>query len=198
MKRQPDIITMLPSDGAPDLERAAVALLPLIMPNHTEIGTWVVDTFMATVEQIPIAGCWLWTGRQDGNGYGSAVVGNKTFGAHKLSHILFKGQVPAGLVVCHTCDVPLCVNPAHLFLGTHSDNMLDAFRKGRLKPPTERGTPNPVRGEAHHKSKLTIEQVREIRASTKSNSELAREYGVDRTSIRAIKTGKSWKHESQR
>lgn len=205
MTRAPTIV-MLDSVGEPDVESAVPALLrlfgpqldPIIETRLKTIGAWVVDLFLSEVEQIPIAGCWIWTGRVDGNGYGRAAIGDQYFGAHKLSFILFNGDVPEGLHVCHRCDVPLCVNPHHLFAGTRSQNMSDAFRKGRLIPPTFRGEPNPVRGEQHYRARLNQAKVDAIRASDKTDTELAREHGVDRSTIRSARTGKSWRKTPQK
>jgi HNH endonuclease len=89
------------------------------------------------VEMVPEMGCWIWMGSLGGNkGYGRARLhgrhGRKTR-AHRISFELYKGQIPDGLLVLHRCDVPACVNPAHLFVGTQKVNMHDAKVKGRLK-----------------------------------------------------------------
>lgn len=80
--------------------------------------------------------CWEWKASYRGK-YGVFKFNKKTIDAHRISYILFKGEIPKNMYVCHTCDNPKCVNPNHLFLGTHSDNMKDAFNKGRLKIPTK-------------------------------------------------------------
>jgi hypothetical protein len=72
-------------------------------------------------------GCWLWTGTRTGGGYGK-WLGQR---AHRFAYSAAKGAIPAGMFVCHACDNPLCVNPDHLWLGSHSDNMRDMDRKGR-------------------------------------------------------------------
>lgn len=80
-------------------------------------------------------GCWLWTGVRTGRGYGRIQQGGlekrKALLVHRLSWELHFGAIPAGLVVCHKCDVPLCVRPDHLFLGTQRDNIADCIAKGR-------------------------------------------------------------------
>ena len=79
----------------------------------------------------PITGCWLWLGSVTEHGYGTATVKRKSFKAHRLSWEVHIGPIPNGLWVLHKCDVPLCVNPNHLFLGTRQDNIADMMRKRR-------------------------------------------------------------------
>jgi hypothetical protein len=75
--------------------------------------------------------CWLWTGALNTSGRGILRVNYKTVQAHRLSYERYKGSVPPGMCVCHTCDVGNCVNPEHLWLGSHQDNMSDMAKKGR-------------------------------------------------------------------
>lgn len=79
--------------------------------------------------------CWLWTGTKNSAGYGRLVVGGIKKAAHRYSYELHNGPVPEGLFVCHHCDVKPCVNPAHLYAGTHADNMRDASERGLLSVP---------------------------------------------------------------
>ena len=132
-------------------------------------------------------GCWLWQKTRDRKGYGkiSAGIGSRPVKAHRLSYQLFLGPIPAGIFVCHLCDTPACVNPAHLFLGTHADNTADMVRKGRASRATHPGETNP-------NAKLTEANVAAIRHSTERSGLLAEQYGVSRRQIWAIRKGLSW------
>jgi hypothetical protein len=80
-----------------------------------------------------IGGCWIWQGKKNPKGYGiTSFPKGKTVLAHRASYIAFKGDVPEGKMVCHTCDNPSCVNPDHLFLGTAQENTTDMINKGRI------------------------------------------------------------------
>ena len=112
------------------------------------------------------------------------TIKGKKFKAHRLMHELKNGPIPKGLCVMHTCDNPPCVNPAHLKLGTHHENMLDRMRKGRGGDRT---------GEKNGRAKLKVAQVRVIRKSKLGPAALGRKYGVSRNQIWFIRTGKQWK-----
>lgn len=137
-------------------------------------------------------GCWEWMSTTK-NGYGTFESGSVSMaarksskrGAHQVSYEAYNGLIPKGQVVRHTCDNPLCINPDHLILGTQADNVADREARGRRKD---------INGEMIGTSKLTAAQVYEIRASKLSCSKLAEIYGVDKSNISSIKTGKSWKH----
>jgi len=133
-------------------------------------------------------GCWIWQtstrGRDPKRQYGRHWANDKSINAHRFSYIIYHGQIPNGIYVCHKCDIPLCVNPEHLFLGTHKDNMKDMTKKNRAYKG---------RGEAKHwLSKLTNVQAEEIRKNLLSQSKLAKIYGVSQTTIGRIKRGVSY------
>jgi hypothetical protein len=81
----------------------------------------------------PVHKCWHWAGAINGDGYGNMKVGGVALGAHRISYELHHSPIPDGMHVMHKCDNPACVNPAHLKLGTHLDNMKDMYSKGRRK-----------------------------------------------------------------
>lgn len=131
------------------------------------------------------SGCWEWTGCQDGRGYGLFGISSKVKKrAYRYSYELYIGEIPKGMSVCHRCDNKLCVNPEHLFVGTHAENMADMVAKGR----SARGL-----GERHARAKLTKDDVREIRSSDKSDRALAKKYGVCGRTIWQVKKRISWK-----
>lgn len=139
-------------------------------------------------------GCWLWTGGVHNGGYGfMRGAGGKNaqnVSAHRFSYELHKGKIPSRLVVMHSCDNRVCVNPDHLSVGTHKDNTRDMIEKGR-------GANNPLpfsRGEHNGKALLNEDKVRYIRASTASHASLARELGVSDVCIYKIRKRQTWSH----
>ena len=109
--------------------------------------------------------------------------------AHRVSYEMFKGPIPSDLCVLHTCDVPSCVNPNHLWLGTRGDNRRDAVAKDRHA----KALPS-LRGSKHHSSVLTEDAVRHIKSSADSGVSLAKLYGVTKGLISQIRNGRAWKH----
>jgi hypothetical protein len=148
----------------------------------------LVERFWKRVDKS--GDCWLWTGGKHDFGYGIFSPGRYTrIYAHRFSYELHYGPVPDGLYVLHRCDNPPCVNPAHLWLGTHLDNTADRHRKGR-----SRG--HDLIGEDHPRAKLTAAQVHDIReryaSGQASGVQLAREFGVRPTNISRIVLGQTW------
>lgn len=130
---------------------------------------------------ISESGCWIWLGKRcSGGRYGYFSMKGKIKMAHRASYETFKGDINDGLFVCHTCDNGLCINPDHLFLGTNSDNMKDAFSKGRLN--TNDSSYHAKAGEENFNANLTELEVLEIRAfhekTNCSYSQLAKRFGL--------------------
>jgi hypothetical protein len=90
-----------------------------------------LESFWIRVDKKSSSECWEWTGALTNKGYGKLSFSYKSRAAHRLSYELFYGEIADGLFVCHKCDNPKCINPHHLFLGTHKDNMVDMCSKGR-------------------------------------------------------------------
>jgi hypothetical protein len=147
--------------------------------------------FNSRVIPEPNSGCWLWTGAVRGCfGYGETREMGRKVLAHRMSYQLHRGKIPDGMCVLHKCDVPLCVNPDHLFLGTYSDNRRDCIRKGRAYMPTRQC------GIEHHIAKLTSEKVMEARrfyADGVGLTSIARHYGVNHSTMACAISGKTWK-----
>ncbi len=151
----------------------------------------LVERFWSNVRKTPT--CHIWTGLRTNYGYGRIRIEGKNIKAHRLAWTLFRGPIPEGLWVCHTCDNPPCVNIEHLFLGTAKENSRDSSRKHRLHF-----------GESNGFHKLSESQVSEIlrryqkgipgpgRNQPNSASGLAREFHVGVSTIHNIVNHKSW------
>jgi hypothetical protein len=147
----------------------------LVIPPRDRIETMSIPE--------PNSGCWIWLGGTAsspcGLEYGRLSVGSRGFTrrtvrAHRYSYETYKGPIPEGLNVCHHCDISLCVNPDHLFVGTQSDNMVDAFAKGRVDPP-------------HNNRKLTpamIAEAIELHAAGMGWRRLGGLYGVHKETLK--------------
>ena len=146
--------------------------------------TWR-DKFWIDVDKS--GSCWVWRGKRFPNGYGCYRDSVHSYLAHRISYEFVNGPIPDGMLVCHKCDNPSCVNPDHMFLGTHSDNAQDALRKGRL---------NPARGEKSGNSKLTqvdIDIIRQMARIGKPQKVIAGFFPVSPKQISVIVNSIQWK-----
>ncbi|WIY54104.1 HNH endonuclease [Devosia sp. YIM 151766] len=147
-------------------------------------------------------GCWEWTGAKNAQGYGYLAFRGKTWKAHRVSYTIFCGEIPDGLMVCHHCDNPCCVNPRHLFLGHATVNMKDMVRKGRGKSSITSEQSHfkagrPPRGEEAGGHKLTEALASEILHAASAGvltSDLAAKYSLDRSTIQRLLRGETWRH----
>jgi len=144
------------------------------------------ERFWAKVDKKGPDECWEWRAGKR-RGYGAINEGarsSRILSAHRVSWELENGPIPAGKFVCHHCDNPSCVNPAHLFLGTVADNQRDMANKGRSS-----------RGERRWSSKLSKQDVHGIRQMLGQDilgKVIAKKYGMSQAAISNIKTGKAW------
>ena len=168
------------------------------MPRHADL----ITRFWSHVQKSD--GCWLWTGRTAGKGYGVIGSGKRTLYAHRISYELNVGPIPRGMFVCHHCDTPLCVRPDHLFAGTPQDNSDDAVAKGRMASGDRHGLRRhpdacrPPRGEKSGTAKLNVDDVRYLRMLREteglSHRELAQRFSIGQTQVQAILSRKKWAH----
>src|ERR1700733_786773 len=150
----------------------------------------------------PKGDCWLWMAARRGNKT-SAQTPDKFYGcfryedsaqlAHRVAWMLTKGDIPDGMEVLHSCDNPPCVNPAHLFLGTHGDNMRDCWTKGRGRIPKSDN-----KGSKHGNAKLNERKVLKMRSMAATGdftyTQLAEIFGVHRMNVSCIVRRKTWRH----
>lgn len=150
----------------------------------------VEERFWAKVDKRGPDECWPWMAWADKSGYGRMGLGghnSRGVGAHRIAYELAAGPIPEGLSVLHRCDNRICVNLAHLFLGTHQDNMDDMMSKGRHGQTG-------CKGERHPGAKLTDAVVLQIKDATGLHREIAKDFGVSRSLVSQIKSGGIWKH----
>ena len=158
-----------------------------------------LEAFTGKYEPVTESGCWIWTGACNGK-YGLIWKPPGFTMAHRIAYELYKGQIPAGMYVCHLCDVPLCVNPDHLFLGTQIDNMRDMIRKGRKRITAKVGRHgNHAKGEKVGSNKYPQALIQDIKeayyAEVAPNiAAIARAFGVSESHTRRIVQGQTWKH----
>ncbi len=129
--------------------------------------------------------CIEWQKSKDSDGYGHLWVDRKLKKAHRVAWEEANGPIPDGLCVCHRCNNKSCVNPEHLYLATHAQNIQDAYSDGLISRPE---------GEQHHKTTLTADDVIAIRSDTRSQTAIAKAYGITQGAVSGIVHRRTWRH----
>lgn len=158
--------------------------LRFVKGHNTGVGHLPVRERLLSYVEMQESGCWLWVGAVRAR-YGAIGVKGKLLRAHRVSYEEFVGEIPDGMFVLHSCDTPLCINPAHLFLGTGQDNSDDKVAKGRQ-----------AKGERGGTTVLTEKEVLSIRQYEKTHTfqDTANHFGVSKGTVADIVAGRTWKH----
>ena len=154
-------------------------------------GQPLADRIDALSIPEPNSGCQLWFGTTNARGYGLVWSNGCQRLAHRMSFQVHKGAIPTGMFVLHKCDTPACVNPEHLFLGTHKDNMDDMRAKGRSSDGRARPK---VWGERNGHAKHTEKLILAVKRADGTYAEIAQIYGVSKTTVGYVKRGIQWAH----
>jgi HNH endonuclease len=177
-----------------------VSKLPAALIRAIKLIPEIRETdFLRFIIKVSVRGateCWPWLGRKDKRGYGRFYLRNKHYAAHRVAHVIASGVDPRELVIRHTCDNPICVNPDHLIPGTVKDNVRDKMARGRHRfvVPLKKGS-------AHGGAKLSETYVIAIRWAYDAyghipgvGRRLAKEFGVSPATISLIGKRKGWRH----
>ena len=140
----------------------------------TDLNEYFVQRYIPVTE----SGCWIWEKRlHNPRRYGLIGLRQKDRYAHRFSWRLHRGEIPDGLYVCHKCDIPECVNPDHLFLGTQAENIRDRNNKGRGGTVTE----------------SQVSEIRKLHAGGECQKDLAMKYSIDPSQVSRIVNQRAWK-----
>ncbi len=178
-------MSRMSAGGAPSGARSSACFHAAFLLEEGMTAERLLSGMGDLYEVEPNTGCWLWTLSCSPRGYGNVQFPDKRCRTHRVMWEIVNGPIPAEMCVLHECDTPSCVNPQHLFIGTHADNNADMLRKGRQVY---------VRGSQKDCSKLIESDVVEImrRRQSERGIDLAAEFGVSPQTICAIKYGRSW------
>ena len=136
---------------------------------------WTREMIEENCVPVPMSGCLLWCGGTMRRGYGVLMSNGKSCSVHRFMWSIVNGPIPQGMHVLHKCDIPACVNPNHLFLGTHTDNMRDMHKKHRWA------------------NKLTSDDVQSIRNCGDTQTAVAEKYGISQSLVSRIRGGLRWR-----
>ena len=161
--------------------------MPILTKSIPNLSDGYAHKFWSKAYQKSQDECWDWLGAYENNGRGVVRIQKGLFKAARIAYFLTHGADPGRQLVCHTCDNPNCVNPRHLFLGSHVDNMADMSKKKRGNGP--HGI-----GESSNGHTLDDNLVRKIRAADGTQREIAIRYKTSQASVSRVRSGKFWGH----
>lgn len=150
-----------------------------------ELSLPVMKRFWSHVSRRAKSLCWLWNGHTNKKGYGRFSIEGVLILVHRIAYKIGHQKEPGEHLVCHSCDVPRCCNPDHLFVGSDADNARDRDKKGRGRQ---------LSGEDHPSSRLTDSEIISIRESKESVAHLAIKYGVTESAVQHVRRNRGWKH----
>lgn len=179
-----------PAMSYPELISAVIAsLVPRKIkpkPSHCSYDYWTINRMLERSVDDPVTGCRVWNGSVNKpGGYGRIRYKYKNCRVHRLFYTLMMGPIPEGMELMHTCDNPLCINPNHLTPGTHAENIIDAYTKGRKTV---------AQGPKHPRFVLTHEQAIHAIASDETGAAIAQRLGVSKSTICRLRNGTTWKN----
>ena len=148
---------------------------------------WKPHNYKEVAWSVEDNGCWICTSHRPNilSGYHEMNRNGKMIRVHRHMYEKYKGEIPNGLLICHKCDNPSCINPDHLFVGTPKENSEDMVMKGRSNPPR-------LTGEMIGTSKLKISQIIDIRKDNRLQREIAKDYGIAQCHVSRIKLHQTW------
>ena len=149
------------------------------------MGKRIPDSDVLLRYEVDERGCWIYTGRKV-RGYGQVTRHGRKLYAHRFFYESHVGVIPEGFCACHRCDVPACVNPAHIFIATQVENIADRVQKRRTAV-----------GEQNGRSRLSESDARDIRDSTENRTLIAARYGVSPQTVDYVR-GPGWQHAGAR